>query len=281
MITVINYANTPYRETQEYCTKSAYRRGKADKVIEYGPNDIDRDFYNKNSTILQNKRGGGLWLWKPYIICKALKEIQENDYLIYIDSGAYFIRSAKYLTDMIDSTGQDILCFELGNLFEKQYTKPDVFVRMGLNEDKYKDTCQRLATIIVCKKTGFTVSFFKEYLELAQNEEIIFDDNPERSKKECPAFVSHREDQSIYSLLTKKYQLKGYRNPSQWGVKRGLMNLFIQAVRRCGHETMDYPVVIIVHRCKKVNWKTKVKVFIQQCFPRTCNMLAHKFLTGN
>lgn len=200
--------------------------------------------------------------------------MHENDYLIYIDSGAYFIKPAKYLIDALDNSGQDILCFDLGNLLEKQYTKPDVFELMGLNEDKYKDSCQRLATIIVCKKTKFSVCFFNEYLELAQHENIIYDSDPEKSRDECSDYISHREDQSIYSLLTKKYQLRGFRNPSQWGVKRGLVHSFLRIANICRNDSEDYPVVVIVHRCKEVNWNTKLKVFVLQNFPRVCNVIA-------
>ena len=47
MIVAINYANDPYKKTQKYCTHSAYKYG-VDKVFEYGPKDIDIDFYKKN-----------------------------------------------------------------------------------------------------------------------------------------------------------------------------------------------------------------------------------------
>lgn len=57
MITVINYANEPYRRAQAYCTKKAYSVGQVDRVIEYGPADIDSEFYERNKNILENKRG--------------------------------------------------------------------------------------------------------------------------------------------------------------------------------------------------------------------------------
>lgn len=59
MIIVINYANGPYKKAQKYCTQSAYRKGHADRVIEYGPEDIDKNFYEKNKEILDIPRGGG------------------------------------------------------------------------------------------------------------------------------------------------------------------------------------------------------------------------------
>ena len=34
-------------------------------------------------------RGGGYWIWKPYIISKMLEQINENDILVYIDAGCH------------------------------------------------------------------------------------------------------------------------------------------------------------------------------------------------
>lgn len=273
MVVLINYANAPYKKAQAYCTDTAYKIGKVDKVIEYGPEDIDKSFYQKNETILSMRRGGGLWLWKPYFICKTLQDLNDGDYLIYIDSGCYFINTSQYFIDALGQANQDILCFDLLDMQEKKYTKPDAFELMGLTENRYKETNQRMATVIVCKKTKFTEIFFSEFLKYAQDIQLIYDGEPKKYQEEFPDYICHREDQSIYSLLTKKYGLKGYRDPTQWGIKRGIINN-VKSQFNIGQDSIsDYPTVVIVHRATEVNWKVKLKVFIMQNFPRICDSI--------
>ena len=96
MIVAVNYANDLYKETQKYCTHTAYKYG-VDKVFEYSPKDIGFDFYKKNKSILDQKRGNGYWLWKPYIISETLKKIEYGDFLLYIEAGRYFIGNVNNL----------------------------------------------------------------------------------------------------------------------------------------------------------------------------------------
>ena len=125
MIVAVNYANMPYKKAQEYCTRSAYLYG-IDKVYEYGPDDISEDFMLKNKAILEKKRGGGYWLWKPYVICETLKKIEYGDYLFYIDSGSYFINNVNSIVECMKRNGDDIISFEIP-FIEKQWTKKEIF----------------------------------------------------------------------------------------------------------------------------------------------------------
>ena len=48
------------------------------------------DFYLENKIILDKTRGNGYWLWKPFIILETLKKMDDNDVLLYLDSGDIF-----------------------------------------------------------------------------------------------------------------------------------------------------------------------------------------------
>ena len=93
MILCINYADEKFRPWQQLQTATAYHFG-ADKVREYSPKDIPADFYEKNKFILDQPRGAGYWLWKPLIIKDALSNVDEGDYVFYVDSGAFYINNA-------------------------------------------------------------------------------------------------------------------------------------------------------------------------------------------
>ena len=54
MVTVINYADEKFKPYQKLQTQTAYYFG-ADKVVEYSPADIDKDFYAKINLSLTSR----------------------------------------------------------------------------------------------------------------------------------------------------------------------------------------------------------------------------------
>ena len=56
---------------------------------------VSNEFYEKFKEYLSVPRGGGLWLWKPYIIRDAMSRINSVDIDLYCDLGACFIRNIK------------------------------------------------------------------------------------------------------------------------------------------------------------------------------------------
>jgi hypothetical protein len=210
----INYANGRYLKAQEYCSQSAKSAG-FDEIISFNVNDIDREFLEKNINILSQSRGAGYWIWKPYFIKKTLDRMNDGDLLVYSDSGSYYQESVQPLIDAIQSEKSGVLSFELLGLLERVYTKRDTFVLMGLDEPKYSETSQREATYIWLIKNEFTVNLINEYLEYAQDIRIITD-SPSQNENFFD-FQDHRHDQSIWSLLCKKYDITPHRLISQHG----------------------------------------------------------------
>jgi hypothetical protein len=212
----INYAHSRYFQAQKYCSDSAINAG-FDEVISYNIKDIDDSFFEKNKHILSQPRGVGYWIWKPYFIHKTLQKLNHGDLLVYSDSGSFYQNSVQPLIDKINLDKQGILSFELKGLIEKDYTKKDAFVLMGLDEPKYTDSSQREATYIWLIKNDFTIKLIEEYLEYAQNSNIITD-MPNITGENYSTFKDHRHDQSIWSLLCKKYDVEPHRLISQHGL---------------------------------------------------------------
>lgn len=213
---LINYANDAFRKEQKLNSKTAKEVGLFDKVIAYSPEDIDRDFYKKNNRILSQKTGNGYWLWKPYFIKKTLEILESDDFLFYCDSGSYFIKPITPLIETSLVTGQEIIVFELRGLLERVWTKRDAFILMDCDSPKFTNSSQRLASFSLWKKTSFTMDFINELLHYSQDERLITDLENQCGYPNYPEFREHRHDQSILSLLTKKYNLDAFRDPSQW-----------------------------------------------------------------
>jgi hypothetical protein len=212
----INYAHGRYLEAQKYCSQSAQQVG-FDEVISYRYNDIDEDFKNKNKNIFSQQRGAGYWLWKPYFINKTLNVMNYGDLLVYSDSGSFYQNSVQPLIDKILKEETGVLSFELKGLIEKEYTKRDTFITMNQDSSEYTDSSQREATFIWLIKNDFTVNLISEYLNYAQDENIITD-NKSKLGENYPEFKDHRHDQSIWSLLCKKYKISAHRLISQHGL---------------------------------------------------------------
>lgn len=215
MIVSINYADKNFDSARKWNSLSAKYIGKVDKVVEYSPDDIDPEFKEENKTILKYKRGGGLWLWKPYIILDALKKLNAGDYLIYTDAGSFFIRSAKNLINCMVRDNVDIMLFEISTI-EKYFTKRETFHLMECDE-KFGDTNQICTGYIILKKTPHSVSFIEKWLYYAKDERISSYKKFIEGIKEHDFFSHHREDQSIVSLLAKKEEIIPYKDPSQFG----------------------------------------------------------------
>jgi hypothetical protein len=244
MIYVINYADENFEESRKYNTKTAYSKGKADKVIEFSPDDIDSDFKKRNSKIFSYKRGAGLWIWKPYIILKALEKINEGDYLFYCDAGAIFVNEIQFLIDSLETEEQSIMIFELP-LLQRQFTKKETYVLMDF-DDYHTNQC--LATCLLIKKNMFAHSFIKEWLYYMQDERIVSPKHFLPEVEEFEDFYSHREDQSVLSILTKKHNLPVFRDPSNYGDRPWEYYTNHWSYNPKKYNNSNYPKIIISNR---------------------------------
>lgn len=55
-ITLVNYANELYTQSQQKNTQTALKIGGVKRVFSYEPDDIDETFYTKNKAILEQKK---------------------------------------------------------------------------------------------------------------------------------------------------------------------------------------------------------------------------------
>lgn len=211
----ITYSDEKFKKQRSFALKMAKLRGGFDEVVGYDRSGIDNTFYDSNKHILEQMRGGGYWLWKPYYISRTLERISYGDYLFYSDAGAFFIKSANILIAELNKRDQDVMGFELP-LIERQWSKKELFRSMNCDADEYADTNQIMASYILVKKTAFSIAFFDEYLKYACND-INITDKYDDAVSQDTCFIDHRHDQSIFSLLYKKYKLKPFKDPSQYG----------------------------------------------------------------
>lgn len=266
---LMSYADGNYKKSQHLQTKTAKFAGFTD-VIEYGPEDIEESFKAANANIFGYKRGNGLWLWKPYLIKKTLDNMKDGQILFYCDSGACFFRKADGVLSKLQE--QDVWVSVLP-LKEKQFTKQQTFDILGCNTEEYTESAQISGSFCAFKKSEFCTRFVEEWLQYCYNIKALAP--PEDKKQEAAYFYDHREDQSILSLLVKKYKLKVWSDPSQYGrlpekyIRNGCEMVYYGDY--VGQE--DYPICLIHHRTKDGNRKVLLNQLLCAVLPRKIGLM--------
>lgn len=250
-IIAINYCDKLFELQRNYNTKTAYSKGKVDEVIEYSITDIDEEFLKKNASIFSVQRGAGLWLWKPYLILKTLKLMNEGDFLFYCDAGAYYVNSVSKLVDNLENCNGDVMSFELP-LISRQWTKKETFTTIG-----FDSSCQNqiLAGYILIRNTDYSRKIIAEWLYYMQDERCA---SPKQITEEAnyDDFVAHREDQSVFSIICRKYQIQPFRDPSQYGDRpyeyawrKGYSSFWKRySFRKKRYTNSAYPKIVVSNR---------------------------------
>ena len=179
---------------------------------------VKASFRQAHKDILFRKKGAGFWLWKPYIILRTLVEkMSFGDVLMYEDAGSYLVQDAGPLLKLAMESPQGIVVFQL-QLFEKYYTKRDTFVTMQMDYpaiDKY--SYQTLGSFLALRKDCATLQFVMEWLAYSSDTRCVTDDPNKMGLQNYEGFVGHRHDQSVLSLLSRKWGILQHRDPSNHG----------------------------------------------------------------
>lgn len=216
MITLLNYANQAYKTSQRKNSRTGLTVGGFDRVLSYGPDDIDAGFRRAHQHILEQPRGNGYWLWKPYFIARTLKELPEGEWLFYADSGSYFIQSIAPLVALAQSHNLDLLTFEDAHL-EKKYAKRDALILLDADRPEILARKQRLAAFSLWRSSPVSRQFTTSWLQYCTDPRVLTDQPNTLGFANHDAFQDHRHDQAVFSILAKQQQLPGFRDPSQWG----------------------------------------------------------------
>ncbi|GAB6123304.1 hypothetical protein [Dysgonomonas termitidis] len=217
--------------------------------------DLDKDFYKLwGRYLIPYSRGFGYWCWKPYFILKILEGMQDGDVLLYSDIGCYFNpkgreRLLEYY-EMVENTPTGILGVKSQEVsyngmpetlyYEYEWTKGDVFAYYNVYEDKaYTHTPQFESTIIFFKKSPLVMQFVKDWYQAYLDDYSLATDSPSRVPN-LPGFKENRHDQSIYSILGKKYGIVGISTNEIFQRDWSLLDTYPIQARRDKYYTSKY-----------------------------------------
>lgn len=223
---LISYGDQKFKRSLSLLKKEAKAVGLFDKILTYGPKDLP--LYIKCSPLFASKRGGGYWIWKPYIIKHTLEKCQEGDIVYYIDAGCTLNPNSKewnlfqeFMTDHQAIVfqyrndhkyiGWDQFCKNPNNNDPalRHWIKPltkEYFMRYIGNED-FLDFNKIMGGIIIIKKTKATPIFLSEWHDISLfHPELLCDPFGEDLNRLPETFNVHRHDQTIITPLIFYYR---------------------------------------------------------------------------
>ena len=112
----ITYSDVKFKESARRLCRQAKSFDIFDSIQRYSPKDLPASL--RSMPVFNFSRGGGYWLWKPYVILNKLNVIKEDDILCYSDAGSILYPTQEW-SEFIDYLkSYDALFFQYR---DKQY----------------------------------------------------------------------------------------------------------------------------------------------------------------
>jgi len=167
-------------------------------------------------------KGGGFYMWKPYIIYKHLHTLTEGDVLIYADAGLtipapgagpwrkknhviekfqeyfYSLKVSREFWYAVPFLGTDRWPKE-----ERVWTKMDTLDYFNCLDNKtIINSPQLQGGRHIIKKCDRSIEIAKSWWETVKSHPHLCDNSPSKMEN-CKKFIEHRNDQSIFSIIAK------------------------------------------------------------------------------
>lgn len=165
------------------------------------------EFLEKNLEFIKNnRRGFGYWIWKPYLILRLMETLEDNDVILYMDSGCQLNYQALdrlkfYYEKALEYGG---VYFKLTHP-ELMFTKMDTYKKVFPDKEADEEELQNCATAMLLKVCDENKKFLEEWYSICTEDSYRYVDDSESEIENSSIFTDHRHDQSIFSLLVKKY----------------------------------------------------------------------------
>ena len=218
---LVTFGTRAFTRNQAALRESALDRGGFADSIDWTP-DLLRStwLYADHADILDEPRGAGYWVWKPFIILDALKRVAAGDYVVYYDCGRAdgfrFRQSIAPLIEWCEHENNGMLPGVYWPATRNAYwTKRDCFVLMGADVESIWAAGQAQATFSVWKRTPGNIAIVERWLDYCCDRRIVTDDPNVCGLPNLPGFIDHRHDQSVLNNVMHQRGLRCFGRPDQ------------------------------------------------------------------
>lgn len=221
-LSLLCYATAGYEPQQRAVVRSALRVGFTDCQA-WNRRMLERtSFYAEHRTLLDHPKGGGYWLWKPFLIALELARLNPGDFLVYTDCGYPWrpLVIRRSLEPMLEWCEHDNAGLLPGVYIPKhgpnrKWTKHECFVAMNCDAEPYWNHPQVQATFSVWQKCARAEEFVAEWLHWCLQPAVLSDERVMPAVGEYPEFVAHRHDQSVLTNLAIMRGVRCFGNPHE------------------------------------------------------------------
>jgi hypothetical protein len=148
--------------------------------------------------ILAARRGGGYWLWKPFVVWNAIFTTRA-EFVVYCDACSDLKNVTAVVANM---KPQSFISAGITRYTEKDWTKRDLFIFMNADTPNITFSAQFAGTCFVLRSADHrSFLFLREWFRVISVAHMTTD-----SPSIFPnydGFREHRHDQSIFSILIK------------------------------------------------------------------------------
>ena len=240
----ITYGNDVFEKAKQRLLLQAKDFYPFKTITGYGPNDLPANFKKNFKNILDMKRGGGYWIWRPIILYKKLYEMQENEFLIYLDAGCHLNKNGmprfmEYI-DLLAKSEYGAMSFQMsgnkgpgGLEKEKYWTTSEIFNYFQVEPTSESDICnndicnnyiynsgQYLGGILVLKKNKHLMHLLDLFIKALNHDPLMFTDHY-NTMPQHPEFKENRHEQSVFSILRKLHGSVVIEGDESWMVPFG------------------------------------------------------------
>lgn len=204
----VTYGNNMYNNSKKRLHKESTNSGWFDTITICGPENLNEEFKHEFNDILKKPRGAGYWIWKFDIIKQQLTNMSNNDILIYMDAGCSIntngkLRFNEYI-ELLNNSNESIISFQMPHI-EKKYTIKEIFHHFDMNvNDNNGNSGQFIGTVLIMKNTEKMMKIIDECINVLRADHLMVTDHY-NDQGQCKDFIDNRHDQSILSLVRKKY----------------------------------------------------------------------------
>lgn len=203
---LITFATAGFVPQAEALVASALAAGFAHGAV-LGPDDLaGSDFASRNREILSQKRGAGYWLWKPFLIRRALENIDSTDIVFYCDAGRTdYYQFTHFPTNLVSHLRANDSGFLLGPAVGhfgslEDWAKRDCLLLMKADNKNLRSK-PLLMTWSLWTPSETAFRFLDEWQNYAEDPRCLTDIPNTLGRPNHLGFRDHRHDQSIMSIL--------------------------------------------------------------------------------
>ena len=218
-VTLVSYATAGFLEQQQSLSESARALGVESVASWTRERLCATAFYAQHRLILDVPRGGGYWLWKPYIILTELERAGPGEFVVYSDCGYPWRpqRVRRPLDPLLAWCAQNggmlpgVYVPEHGP--SRRWTKRECFVVMGCDREHHWNHPLIQTSFSVWQRRDEALRFVAEWLRWCEQPQALVDAKIDPTITEFPDFVDHRHDQSVLTNLALLKRVRCFGDP--------------------------------------------------------------------